>query len=58
MGNSEKFPWDDNNFANINSFTLEINPVWQDPSSSNAEILICGDLNINLHKLNCGIGIP
>ena len=36
---------------NINAFTMEIEPVLQELSSTNAEVFICGDYNINLLKL-------
>ena len=50
IGNIYK-PAKDNNANNINTFTMEIEPVLQELSSSSAEVLICGDYNINLLKL-------
>ena len=41
----------DNNNANIYTFTTEIEPILQELSTANTEVLICGDYNINLLKL-------
>ena len=46
-----KPPRDNNNANNIDAFTREIEPILQELSSSNTEVLICGDYNINLLKL-------
>ena len=51
IGNVYKPPKDNNNANNIDAFTREIEPILQEPSSSNTEVLICGDYNINLLKL-------
>ena len=51
IGNIYKPPKDNNNANNINAFTMEIEPVVQERSSTNAEVFICGDYNINLLKL-------
>ena len=51
VGNRYKPPRDNNNPANINVFMTELEPIIQELSSSNTEVLICGDYNINLLKL-------
>ena len=38
MRNLYKPPRDDNNATNINAFTMELEPILQEPSSSNAEV--------------------
>ena len=52
VGNLYKPPRDNNNAANINAFTMELEPILQELSSTNAEVLIGGDYNINLLKIN------
>ena len=52
VGNLYKPPRDNNNAANINAFIMELEPILQELSSTNAEVLICGDYNINLLKVN------
>ena len=51
MGNIYKPPRFNNNPANMNSFMTELKPIIQELSSSNTEVLICDDYNINLLKL-------
>ena len=51
IGNVYNLPRDNNNANNIDAFTREIEPILQELSSSNTEVLICGDYNINLLKL-------
>ena len=51
VGNIYKPPRDNNNPTNINVFMTELEPIIQELSSSNTEVLICGDYNINLLKL-------
>ena len=46
-----KPPRDNNNANNIYTFTTEIEPILQELSTANTEVLICGDYNINLLKL-------
>ena len=43
VGNIYKPPRDNNNPANINIFMAELEPIIQELSSSNTEVLICGD---------------
>ena len=52
MSNLYKPPRDNNNAANRNAFTMEPERILQELSSTNAEVLICGDYNINLLKVN------
>ena len=52
IGNVYKPPRDDNNAGNLNAFKAELEPILQELSSTNNEVLICGDYNINLLKLN------
>ena len=49
--NMYKPPTDNDNANDMNAFTIEIEPVLQERSSTYAEVLICGDYNINLLKL-------
>ena len=51
VGNIYKPPKDNNNPNNINVFMTELEPIIQELSSSNTEVLICGDYDINLLKL-------
>ena len=51
IGNIYKPPRDNNNPANIKAFITELEPIIQELSSSNTEVLVCGDYNINLLKL-------
>ena len=51
VGNIYKPSRDNNNPTNINVFMTELKPIIQELSSSNTEVLICGDYNINLLKL-------
>ena len=51
IGNIYKPPRDNNNPANIKAFITELEPIIQELSSSNTEVLVCGDYNINLLKM-------
>ena len=51
MGNIYKPPRDNINPTNINVFMTELEPIIQELSSSNTEVLVCCDYNINLLKL-------
>ena len=51
IGNIYKPPRDNNNPANIKAFITELEPIVQELSSSNTEVLVCGDYNINLLKM-------
>ena len=52
VGNIYKPPRDNNNVRNITTFREELEPILQELSATNNEVLICGDYNINLLKLN------
>ena len=52
IGNIYKPPRDNNNVRNVNTFRDELEPILQELSASNNEVLLCGDYNINLLKLN------
>ena len=52
IGNVYKPPRDNNNADNLNAFKAELEPILQELNSTNNEVLICGDYNINLLKLN------
>ena len=52
IGNVYTPPMDNNNVGNLNAFKAEIDPILQELSSTNNEVLIFGDYNINLLKLN------
>ena len=52
IGNLYKPPRDNNSARNINAFREELEPIIQELSATNNEVLICGDYNINLLKLN------
>ena len=52
IGNVYKPPRDNNNAGNLNAFKAELDPILQELSFTNNEVLICGDYNINLLKLN------
>ena len=52
IGNIYKPPRDNNNVRNITSFREELEPILQELSATNNEVLICGDYNINLLKMN------
>ena len=46
-------PTRDNNITrNINAFRKELEPIIQELSATNNDVLICGDYNINLLQLN------
>ena len=51
IGSIYKPPRNNNNANNIYTFTTEIEPILQELSTANTEVLICGDYNINLLKL-------
>ena len=38
-----------NNCVNVKGFVSELEPILSDLSSTNSEVLICGDYNINLN---------
>ena len=52
VGNIYKPPKDNNNCGNVNGFVSELEPILNDLSNTNSEVLICGDFNINLLKIN------
>ena len=52
VGNIYKPPKDNNNCGNVNGFISELEPILHDLSNTNSEVLICGDYNINLLKIN------
>ena len=52
VGNIYKPPKDNNNCGNVNGFVSELEPILNDLSNINSEVLICGDYNINLLKIN------
>ena len=52
IGNIYKPPRDNNNVRNITTFREELEPILQELSATNNEVLICGDYNINLLKMN------
>ena len=52
VGNIYKPPKDNNNCGNVNGFVSELEPILHDLSNTNSEVLICGDYNINLLKIN------
>ena len=52
VGNIYKPPKDNNNCGNVNGFVSELEPILNDLSNTNSEVLICGDYNINLLKIN------
>ena len=52
VGNIYKPPKDNNNCANVKGFVSELEPILSDLSNTYSEVLICGDYNINLLKLN------
>ena len=43
---------DDKNCGNVNGFESELEPILNDLSNTNSEVLICGDYNVNLLKIN------
>ena len=51
VGNIYKPP-KDNNCVNVNGFVSQLEPILSDLGDTNAEVLICGDYNINLLKVN------
>ena len=52
IGNIYKPPKDNNNCGNVNGFINELEPILSDLGNTNSEVLICGDYNINLLKIN------
>ena len=54
VGNIYKPPKDNNNSGNVNGIINELEPILSDLSNTNSEVLICGDYNINLLKINSG----
>ena len=45
-------PKDNNNSGNTKGFVSELEPILNDLPNTNSEVLICGDYNINLLKVN------
>ena len=52
VGNIYKPPKDNNNSANFKGFVSQLEPILSDLGDTNSEVLICGDYNINLLKVN------
>lgn len=52
IGNIYKPPKSNNNVHNIESFINELEPILAELNNRNAEILLTGDFNINLLKIN------
>ena len=52
IGNIYKPPKANNNSGNIKGFVTELEPILNDLGNTNSEVLICGDYNINLLKMN------
>ena len=52
IGNIYKPPKDNNNFGNVNGSIDELEPILRDLGNTNSEVLICGEYNINLLKIN------
>ena len=52
IGNTYKPPKDNYNCGNVNGFINELEPILCDLGNTNFEVLICGDYNINLLKIN------
>ena len=52
VGNIYKPPKDNNNCDNVKGFVSELEPILSDLINTNSEVLICGDYNINLLKIN------
>ena len=52
VGNIYKPPKDNNNCDIVKGFVSELEPILSDLINTNSEVLICGDYNINLLKIN------
>ena len=52
IGNLYKPPRNNNNIANISAFKEELEPILQELDITNSEVVICGDFNINILKVN------
>ena len=52
IGNVYKPPKDNNNSVNVKGFVSQLEPILSDLGNTNSEVLICGDYNINLLKVN------
>ena len=52
VGNIYEPPKDNNNCSNVRGFVSELEPILSDLIYTNSEVLICGDYNINLLKIN------
>ena len=52
VGNIYKTPKDNNNSVNVKGFVSQIEPILSYLGDTNSEVLICGDYNINLLKVN------
>ena len=52
VGNIYKPPKDNNNSVNVKGFVSQLEPISSYLSNTNSEVLICGDYNINLLKVN------
>ena len=52
VGNIYKPPKENNNCDNVKNFVSGLEPISSDLNNTNFEVLICGDYNINLLKIN------